>query len=104
MPIESEAQVAGLRRRLGALEAILYGRPKERATANQALGLYTEANVVLGHGKVSPTAIGNWAHAFLTVDEAILLELAVKIRDPFPWRPLLRLAQLMVAASLLDSA
>ncbi|MBO6936797.1 MAG: hypothetical protein JJ863_17640 [Deltaproteobacteria bacterium] len=96
MPLKSDAEIEALRRRLGALEAILYGKPKERATADQALGLYIEASVVLGHGRVSPTAIGNWAHAFLTVDEAILLELAMKLRDPFPWRPLLRLAQLMV--------
>lgn len=96
MSTRLEVRVNALSRRLAALEALLHGDAQERLTPDSAMLLYYEVHRAMGRGKLTEVGVKKWAAAFLALDEEVVLELARRTGDPFPWRPFFRLGLALV--------
>lgn len=84
----SRAEIASLKRRLRVLEKMMTGDDHHHSyTRHEILSLYIDAR--FGSLNPSDREAKLWAYVSKRMDEASLLDLALTINDPFPWRTFL---------------
>ncbi len=88
------AQVADLEHRIVALESRISGSTRKPPHHELLVSLYLDA---LKGPRFEDDFVRHWERQTFALDVRQLLVLARSIRDPFPWRPFLRNADLYVA-------
>ena len=96
----TQAKIVGLERRVSQLEASLHGESPHRYTRQELLGLYIDAR--FGVVEVTDREARLWANMATSLDEVSLLDLALYIGDPFPWRTFLSVLDALSADGLDD--
>lgn len=87
MPIETDALVLSLERRVEFLERLCGGKQTPRSAYKQYLQTYYEAKE--GVVEYSEQGLALWCAVISSLDEMVLLQLSRFTEDPFPWRPFL---------------
>lgn len=96
----TQAKISSLERRVAQLEASLHGESPYTYSRQELLGLYIDAR----YGIIEATNRGarQWASIANALDEVVLLDLAISVGDPFPWRTFLHLLDALSVDGLDD--
>ena len=85
------ARLASLERRVAHLEMLCFGRARSAPSPDEVVSLYVDAQIALMQEEPPDAAARGWAHAFMTLTEDAVLQLARRADDPHPWVPFLQL-------------
>lgn len=96
----TQAKILSLERRVAQLEASLHGESPHRYSREELLGLYIDAT--FGVVEVTDREARSWASIASKLDEVSLLDLALYVGDPFPWRTFLAMLDGLSADGLDD--
>ena len=94
--LDLEVEVATLRRRIGALEARIFGKVSDGPSAHPLFSIYS--HLLCDGVTQSPESAALLRSVGLLLTPRSLLDLGRMAEDPFPWRPFLLALDLMETA------
>lgn len=94
--LDLEVEVATLRRRMGAVEAHIFGKVSDRPAAHPLFSIYS--HLLCDGATQNPETAALLRSVGLLLTPRSLLDLGRMAEDPFPWRPFLMALDSMEAS------